>query len=39
MDKTRIVHEIAVTLSCAYEEALPHVDAEMKAASPRAKPV
>ena len=31
MDKMRIVQEIATTLGCAYEEALPHVDAVMAA--------
>ena len=31
MDKTKIVQAIATTLGCAYEEALPHVDAAMQA--------
>ena len=37
VDKTRIVQEIAATLGCSYEEALPHVDALMKSTVPRAQ--
>lgn len=33
--KSEIVSEIAGNLGCAYEEALPHVDAVMQSAHPR----
>jgi hypothetical protein len=36
-DKSAIVGEVAVKLGCAYEEALPHVDAVMESSRPRRK--
>ena len=35
-DKARIVQDVAATLGCAYEDALPHVDAVMGSARARA---
>lgn len=37
LDKAAIVQEVAFKLRCAYEEALPHVDAVMKSSHPRRK--
>jgi hypothetical protein len=37
MNKDEIVGVVAVKLGCAYEEALPHVDAVMESAQPRRK--
>jgi hypothetical protein len=36
-DKDVIVGEVAVKLGCAYEEALPHVNAVMESSRPRRK--
>lgn len=36
-DKCSIVSEVAAQMGCAYEEALPHVNACMESACPRSK--
>ena len=35
MDKSRIVQDLAATLNCSYEEAVPYVDAVMDSSRPR----